>query len=211
MLCQQLLKRSSIKLFSKKFCAGLIFSHQKSLSTTSVVLQQQAAPDLSILSHLTDYVNRQLFLYTPESPKEKPLTTVVLLNDCQSVDDVLNLIENMHRSNMLWKDELLLYHNSIVSFTNAITDMAEKEQTIKHILNNKNFHTLLRSTATASIQMLTDHLAQFLYCAENLMIPNDSFIIENTIEVMKKRINDFFPKVQHQCSYFVIFLLSCIF
>jgi len=162
MISINLFRGFSNKLFNRNSFAGLISNYHRSLSTTHVSLQQ-AVPDLNILSDLTDYVNRQLFLYTPEEPKEKALTTAGLLNNCQSVDEVLHLVKNMHRSNMLWKDELMLYHNAIVSLTNEIIDKEERQQTIMQILNNRNFHILLRSTAISSIYMLTNHLAQFLY------------------------------------------------
>ena len=188
------LKQSAEKACLKNRLVYLAAKAQRKFLSGNTVLQQTNS-DLDVLSNLTDYVNRQLFLYTPEDPKEKPITTTQLLNDCQSVDDVLDLIENMHRSNLLWKDELLLYHNALISFTNAIADTTKQEMTVKYILNHEKFHILLQKTATASIYMFSNHLAEFLYCAGCLAIPKDSFIINYTIEVIKKRINDFFPKV----------------
>ena len=160
----------------------------------SKLLCKDSNLNLDNISDLTDYVNKQMFYHKPEDPTTK-ITTMNLLNDCQSAEDVLTLIQNMHRTNNLWNDELLEYFTTLVNITNSISDPIAREEVTRNVLNNEHFHVLLRRTMLYSHYMLSSDLVTFFDCAADLMIPLNSFVINHTIEVMKKRINDFFPAV----------------
>ena len=141
-----------------------------------------------------------MYLFEPKPLKDETLTIRQLLDECKLPTDVLALIGDMHQLEKLWNDELVYYLIRLAQLTcfNQ-TSFNDEEISISEVINNCNFHVLLRKIILISPCMKSTDLVFCFHSAANLMIPANSFVITRLVEVMQQRINDFFPKVSlHQ-------------
>ena len=189
---------------SLKLCSVKVHSH---LFTSRFFTQSTCYPQIKNevdgISNLTDYVNRQMFLLKPTAPKEKAETINMLLHDCQSADDVLELIGNMHRLNKLWVNELPHYYQRLVDVASSIVNVNDAECIMQSILNHENFHLLLKKTCLSLTLMKSHDLVLCFVFYAKLQTPVDSFVISHIVEVIQRRINDFFPKVSLVCFVYL--------
>ncbi|XP_076815653.1 uncharacterized protein LOC143461706 [Clavelina lepadiformis] len=168
----------------------------KLLSTSAAFYcpRQLTPPPLQNVSELIDYANKQIFLSRPNEP-EDTTTTPELLSGCASLDDILNLIGDMHHSNKLWNEEFIMYMHALSQHIDSYDhDLDCKEDLLQLILNNENFQVFLQKMMVASIYLKSTELAWLLWTIGKLEIPEQSFVVKHILISIQKRINDFFPK-----------------
>lgn len=142
-------------------------------------------------------------------------TTLSLLDNCKSEEEILVVIKNAAISEKLWPDELPLYFEALCRMRSKFkmakfmqrneqptdriifSEIKLQEYSSYVLLKDPYFQHLLLKTLQQSPLYLTKELVHLFRHFTHIQISPDSNAMSYLIHVMQNRINDFFPVVCH--------------
>lgn len=147
---------------------------------------------LQNISEMETYAHAELMTTNVPEDDDDLFTTKTYLENCDSLSDVLLMVDNMNNNNQLWEEELILYFNRIVKLYSKELSLGKPQS---QLLDSKIFQVLLTKTLLTVPYLPTTHLASIFVHLQTLQIPFQSNVSRVFTMGLLARISDFFPQV----------------